>query len=323
MFVPSHYVGVDIGGTNIVCGLVGMDGRLIRTSKLPTEAHLGSEAVLKKVAIMIKGILMDENMSLEHIVAVGIGTPGLVDPIQGVTLFAGNLRWNEVPVARNLSVQLGVPVYVDNDVRMYVYGEALTGAGQGYRNVLGITLGTGLAAAVVNHGQLYYGAHYMAGELGHLPIDEIPYTCPCGLQGCLETVASGTGIARQAREALSKGISSLMHELDPGKPTAATVSRAYDLGDPLAIEIMNRTGRLLGRGLAYAITLYNPDRLVIGGGVASAGDRLLNPMREEIRKSVYSGYWNNLTIQVAQHLEFAGVIGSALSAKQRESSKNN
>jgi len=319
-------IGIDIGGTHIVCGLVEGDGRLARLLKLPTEAERGSGHVLDKVAVAVKelqaGLLSDRQVA-----ALGVGTPGLVDPERGVTLFASNLGWKEVPVAEELHRRTGLPVFVDNDVRMYVYGEAMRGAGQGYGTVLGITIGTGLAAALIHRGEAYTGSSFKSGELGHLAIPGIPYSCGCGSHGCLETAVSATGIVRQARELLKNIPNSKLNQERPGRQgegygslTAADVSEAYDEGDPVAREVLQRTGVWLGLGLSYAVTLFDPDVLVIGGGVSAAGERLLGPMREKLKSSLYPGYIKKLAILPAAMPEEAGVIGSALAAQQRISS---
>ncbi|MVO98565.1 ROK family protein [Paenibacillus lutrae] len=318
----SFFVGVDLGGTNIVCGLLDQEFNLLAKSKQPTEAANGSDFVLERIAVMIEDLLREQNIDRSQLGAVGLGTPGFIDPVRGVCTFASNLRWNNVPVSDILGARLGVPVFIDNDVRMYIFGEAMKGPGQGYANVLGITLGTGMAAALVNEGQLYYGGGFMAGEIGHIIVGDGESTpCGCGLVGCLETVASATGLARQAREALAAGRESVLGEWFPGAEaanvTAADVSRAYDEGDALAIEIMNHTGKLLGRGLSYAVTLYSPDALIIGGGASLAGERLLGPMRDELRKSVYHGYWDRLTIHPGALIDDGGVIGSAAFAASR------
>jgi glucokinase len=314
-------IGIDIGGTNVVCGLTDSVGGLLHKIKQPTEALRGSDYVFDKIKVMVDELLRISGVKHDEVSAIGVGTPGFIDPLKGITLFAGNLRWTQVPTAEEIRKRTGIPTYIDNDVRMYVYGEAVCGAAQGYEHVLGITIGTGLAAAVINQGKLYYGGGYMAGELGHIVMPEIPYVCGCGLRGCLETAVSATGIARQAKELLQSGKPTILKEWLAGASedsiTAADVSRAYDQGDPLAIEVMNHTGRLLGKGLANAVTLYSPDVIVIGGGAALAGERLFAPMREQLQKSVYSGYWDRLTIVTAAMIDDAGIVGSAMSAGSR------
>lgn len=316
------FAGVDIGGTNIVCGLTDAEGNLIFKMKQPTEAHLGSDHVLAKTAKMIDRLLKDAAMEKSSVVAVGVGTPGFVDPVEGITRFAGNLQWRDVEVAGPLSSLLqDIPVYVDNDVRMYTYGEAMKGAAQGFDHVLGITLGTGIAAAMVNKGRLYYGGGFMAGEIGHILMEGVGYRCGCGMTGCLETVASGTGIVRQMKDRINRGAGSILQEWftegNMDKLTSADVSKAYDTGDQTAIEVMKYTGTQLGKGLSYAVTLFSPDIIVIGGGAALAGDRLFGPMREQLKRSVYSEYWERLTITPALMNDDAGIVGSALNARHK------
>lgn len=317
----KYLVGIDVGGTNIVCGLLDSEGNLLRKIKRPTEARLGSEHVIDKIAQMVLSLLSAEQIDPGQVLAVGVGNPGLVDPVLGKSLFAGNLGWKDMEVAEPLRKRLNVPVFIDNDVRMYVFGEAIKGAGKGYDHVLGITLGTGIGAAMVNRGQMYYGSGFMAGEIGHIRMDGEQAACPCGMCGCLETVASATGIVRQVREAIAYGKPSILRTWFPAENlsglTAADVMKACDAGDGVAVEVIRHTGRLLGKALSYAVSLFSPDVIVIGGGVAHAGERLLQPMREELKRSIYQGYWARLSICTAQWLDDAGVIGSAIYAMRR------
>ncbi|MGZ9583946.1 ROK family protein [Paenibacillus marinisediminis] len=313
-----YMIGMDLGGTNLVCGLVTEDYKLIDKLKAPTEAHLGSDYVLSKMAKLIDEILKKAGISREDVIGVGAGCPGFVDPERGVTIFASNLKWNNVEVSRILGEKTGLPVFIDNDVKMYVFGEAMSGAGRGAGVVHGVTIGTGLAAATVVNGELYYGSGFMAGELGHVTIDGESTPCGCGLTGCLETVVSATGITRQAREALEAGRESVLREAyDKGELSSAHVSAAYDQGDALAIEIMHYTGKVLGKGLAYSISLLSPDVIVIGGGGSLAGERLFGSVRETLKNSVYHGYLERLTIKQGELVDDGGVIGSAAFAKSR------
>ncbi|MDK8181934.1 ROK family protein [Paenibacillus sp. UMB4589-SE434] len=313
-----YMVGMDLGGTNIVCGLVNEHYELVEKIKAPTEAALGSEHVLTKMANMIGELLAKAGVDRQDLIAVGAGCPGFIDPVRGVSVFASNLKWNNVEVSRILGDKVGVPVFIDNDVRMYIFGEAMSGAGRGANVVHGVTIGTGLACATVVNEELYYGGDFMAGELGHVVIDGEKTPCGCGLVGCLETVVSATGIVRQAREALEAGKESLLRAAyEQGTLSAADVSAAYDEGDLLAQEIMEHTGKVLGRGLAYSITLYSPDVVVIGGGASLAGERLLASVRETLKSSVYHGYLERLTIRQGELIDDGGVIGSAAFAKSR------
>lgn len=309
----NYFIGVDIGGTNIVCGLVDEQYNLLGTLKKSTDRHLGSDHVLHKLVAMIDELLASKGIDRSQVKGIGAGIPGFVNPEKGVVDFNSNLGWKDVPFADLLSGLLdGIPVYIDNDVKMYVYGEAMKGAGRGARFVHGVTIGTGLAAATVADGKLYYGGAFMAGELGHVTVPGEKTLCGCGLTGCLETVVSATGMVRQVKEALEAGRDSSMRELyEQGLLSAAEISKAYDAEDALALEVMEYTGRVLGRGLSYSISLLSPDVVVIGGGGALAGERLLKSMREEIKRSVYKGYVERIQIKVGELIDHGGVIGSA------------
>lgn len=317
----KYWAGIDLGGTNIVCGLVDEDLNLLGKLKQPTEAAKGSGFVLERMAAMVKQLLEETGIPLNELQGVGIGCPGFINPEDGVCMFAGNLGWRDLPVAHLLSAKLQVPVFIDNDVRMYVFGEAAAGAARGYKHLLGITLGTGLAAAMVNTRHLYYGGGYMAGELGHIHMEGEHRKCGCGMSGCLETVASATGIVKQVQEVVRTGATSVLQEWLKDEKldalTSADVSKAYDAGDAVAVQVMQHTGTLLGRGLAYAVTLYSPDALIIGGGAALAGERLFKPMREELKLKVYPGYWERLHIHQGELIDDGGVIGSAAFAQSQ------
>jgi glucokinase len=314
-------MGIDVGGTNIVCGLVASDGVIVQKLKRSTEAGRGSLFVIERIAAMINETIEHSGVNREQIIAVGVGTPGLVDPFRGISIHASNLGWKGIPLAAELEHQLNLPVFIDNDVRMYVYGEALYGAGEHHNHVLGVTLGTGLACAFVNEGQFFYGGGFLAGELGHISHPDIDYDCACGNRGCLETAVSALGMVRQAIEKLNAGQDSILRIQFPDERyaqlTSAIISEGYDQGDDLCVEVMNRTGQLLGHGLAIAATMYSPDIIVVGGGASLAGERLLAPARKQIQRELLPDLWRRLTIVRAALIDDAGVVGSAMNARQR------
>lgn len=311
-----YCAGVDVGGTNTVVGLLDPEFRVVATERIATLRDQGAESLLDRIAECLAGLLEKHGVP-EGGFTLGMGVPGFVDPETGTALNSANLGWRGVGVAEGMRRRLGVAAAVDNDVRMYVYGEATRGAGRGARHVLGVTVGTGLAAAYVEDGRLFYGGGNMAGELGHLTMDAIPYSCGCGLVGCLETVASATGIARTARDLIAReGRRSVLQDwfTGDGLPglTAKDVSRAYDAGDAVALETYERVGTLLGRGLAYAVTLFSPDRVIVGGGAAAAGERLLAPVRRAMERHLIRDYWERIEVVPAALGDEAGVIGSAM-----------
>jgi glucokinase len=312
-------IGVDVGGTNIVCGILTPEGNLLDTNKVETEAEKGSDYVIRKIKLTIEDLLSRNQLSIAKARCIGIGTPGFVNPIEGVSNYSVNLNWSHIPLAKILSESMHLPVFIDNDVRMYVLGEAIVGAGRGYDHVLGITIGTGLAAASVNQGRLFYGGGFMAGELGHIPVEGIHQKCVCGLNDCLEIFVSAPGLVRQVQSRIAAGDKSMLTERhsDLSTITAADISMTYDLNDLISRQVFKKTGELLAKGLASAIPLLSPDVVVIGGGLAFAGERLLAPLRNELQRLIHPEYLKRINITTAAHIDFAGVIGSGLNAMQR------
>lgn len=318
----KYVAGVDVGGTNIVCGLLEQSGRLVAKRKVRTNPERGPTAILEEIADVIRSLCAEIGISLDEVVAVGMGIPGLIDPENGVCIKSVNLAWEKVSVSTILSEMLNKPVYIDNDVRQYVYGEAIVGAGKGHQLVYGLTIGTGLAAAFVNNGELYMGNQSLAGEIGHVAIDGFDFQCKCELIGCLETVVSATGIVRQAKQKLSTGKSSVLTEWYPdGDFTSADVSKAALKGDELALEVMRATGTALGMSLAWVVSILSPEVIVIGGGGSAAGDLILEPMHHEMKRRLLKDYFGKFSVKLAELGDDAGLIGSAMYALKRSSSK--
>ncbi|MFC5529920.1 ROK family protein [Cohnella yongneupensis] len=312
-------IGIDVGGTNVVSGLFNDEGRLIRSRKVPTETSQGSAGLLGQLAELCKTLLTEEGLPEGALSAVGIGLPGFIDFKTG-EVDAANLPLVRTPVAQKLSELIGVPVTVRNDVKMIVYGESLRGVGKGFDHVLGLTLGTGLASAWVSERKLHDGAAGLAGEIGHIAFSDIPYVCGCGMKGCLETVVSATGIARQARDGLAAGWVGLLAERFPPERreslTARDVWQAAVDGDGFAIETFRRTAGWLARALAPAIALLSPDIIIVGGGVASSGELFLQPLHAVLSSSLHPLYAERLRIVTPALGDEAGLYGSSEFARE-------
>ncbi|WNS43939.1 ROK family protein [Paenibacillus sp. MMS20-IR301] len=309
-----YAAGVDVGGTNIECGILDAQGSILLKRKMPTRPDSGAEDILQRITATLERLYAEAGVAAQDIAVIGLGIPGLVDPEVGMSLRAVNLNWIQVPVAAMLRELTGKPVFIDNDVRMYTYGEAVAGAGRGYEYIYGITIGTGLAAAYVQRGGIYRGHRFLAGEIGHIPVNPAGITCGCGRTGCLETIVSATGIARQARTRIVQGEHSLLRErfADVEDIRASDVSRASREGDGLSRDVLERTGRELGRALSWVVPILAPDVIIIGGGGALAGEDLTGPMRQEMNARLLQDYAGRTAIRYAALGDDAGVIGSGL-----------
>ena len=309
-------VGVDIGGTNLVVGLIpygGGDARALRVRATEPERGPDSSVVdIKRMAESSITEVLDRDGG--EVVGVGIGCPGPLDLERGIVVATPNLGWSDYPVRDRISEALGVPATLDNDANCATYGEWWLGAGRGTDSLVGVTLGTGIGGGVILDGKLVRGASGSAGEVGHTTIDFNGRRCACGNYGCLEAYASGPNIAARAREGLEAGYESVLTQLVDGdldRITAITVYEALLLGDAYAQEVMLETARLLGAGIANLVNLLNPEMVVIVGGVTRAGPHLLNPLRSEVRRRAFEWAVQACRIVPGELPETAGVIGAA------------
>lgn len=312
-------VGVDIGGTNIVVGVVPVEGgEPIGLRSLPTEAPRGSDFVVRRVAQMVRDAVAEtlklHGGSEADVLGVGVGSPGPLDRERGLVLKTPNLGWTNLPLRDLVSDAVKLPATLDNDANCATYGEWWLGAGRGVDHLVGITLGTGIGGGMVYNGEIVHGASDAAGEIGHMTIEFTGRKCKCGNYGCLEAYCSGPNIAARAREGLEAGYESLLNDLVAGqldRITAATVYEACVLNDPYANEVMAETAKILGAGLANIINVLNPQAIVIAGGVTRAGEHLFGPLRSEIRRRAFRSAYDACRIVPAALPETAGTIGAA------------
>lgn len=315
-------LAVDIGGTNLKVGLVPVEGGEPQGLRVePTRPDEGADVVTERVVRMARAIrdevLGDDDGSeagREAVAGVGIGSPGPLDRRGGVVVSTPNLGWRDYPVRDRVAAPLGLPAALDNDANCAVLGEWWLGAGRGSRVLLGFTLGTGVGGGIVLDGLIHHGVSDVAGELGHATINYQGRVCGCGNRGCLEAYCSGKNIAARAVEELEAGARSSILDLvdgDPSRVTAATVSDAAVGGDPFAVDFLARSARLLAVGVANALNMLNPDRIVIAGGVTGAGEYLFGPLREEVERRAFRPAYEACELLPAELPETAGVIGAA------------
>lgn len=275
-------LGIDIGGTKLAVGVVAPDGRRLAKERAPTSAREGPEAVIRRLVELCRKVVADAGLELGELAAAGVGCGGPLDPRAGIILEPPNLPgWVGIPLVEILRDALSLQVHLDNDANAAALGEYRFGAGRGARNMVYLTLSTGVGAGVILDGRLYQGENGNAAELGHTSVYYQGRPCPCGSRGCLEAYASGTNIAARAKEAIASGAQSQMSALAGGieKVTSETVVEAVRRGDALAIQIWDETMQILGAGIANAINAFNPSKVVLGGGLTGAGDVLFGPVR--------------------------------------------
>jgi glucokinase len=311
-------VGVDIGGTNTVVGVVaGGRGEPEAVRTRPTNSARGADAVVEDV-VRMAGEVVEEALDKrggdrDRIVGVGIGCPGPLDLERGLVLSTPNLGWTNYPIRDRIADGLGLPAALDNDANCATLGEWWRGAGRGVRHLAGVTLGTGIGGGLIIDGKLVHGASGTAGEFGHTTIDLNGRRCACGNYGCLEAYASGPNIAARAREGIEAGYESVLVDLVEGdldRITAVTVYDALLLGDRHAREVMLETAKVLGAGIANIVNMFNPEMVVIVGGVTRAGEHLFAPLRAEVRRRAFDVAVEACRI-VPGELDAAGVIGAA------------
>ncbi len=307
------YVAIDLGGTKIYTVLGNGDGSILAEELAATRAQDGPQAVLEQLVSAVSGLLAKTNYRLDDLQAVGICAAGFFDWQKKLLVHSPNMSgWHNVPLEDELCARLGLPVLAENDANAAALGEARRGAGFGAGELVFVTVSTGIGAGLILNGRIYRGAAGFAGEVGHMVVKPDGHPCGCGRRGCLETVASGTAIARVANAALREGKTTLLTKLaeeNGGRLGAPQVFAAAGQGDALAAEILTDAVYYLGIGLVNLVNLLNPEVIVIGGGVAAAGEQFLQPLREAITQKAIPPAAAGCALRAAQLGMAAGVTG--------------
>ena len=318
-----YIVGVDLGGTNIVAGAMPEDGsREIAMRSQPTYAEMGSGSVVDRIVQMIEDVvaltMAETGAKRTDFIGVGIGSPGPLDRERGIVIVTPNLGWKDFPLRDKIAERVGLPATLDNDANCATVGEWWCGAAKGARHVIGMTIGTGIGGGIIVDGRLYHGARDVAGEIGHATIDSTGRRCKCGNYGCLEAYASGPAIADRAREALLGWDDSILSSMVDGqldRITAATVYEAAKKGDDVARDVVRETARYLGAGIANLLNIFNPDVVVIAGGVTQAGPALFEPLRAEVKRRAFRPAIEACRIVPGALPGSAGVVGAVATFK--------
>lgn len=308
--MKDYRVGVDIGGTNIAAAIVNEEGKILYKRSNPTNADRRPNGILDVIISTIKELMENTELSRE-VKGIGIGVPGVCNIEKGIVEFAPNLFWNDVKIVEIMEKKFSLPTYIDNDANAAALGEAWCGAGKGKKNIVCITLGTGVGSGLILNGEIYHGAKNGAGELGHITVVEDGPKCNCGNNGCLEALAAAPAILKAGKEAIVNGKETLLTEIDLESLTTKDIFDGAKKGDRVCLDIVNQVANHLGLALANVVNILNPEQIIIGGGVAAAGDILFNPLKDIIRKRALKGLFDGLEIVKAQLGNDAGIVGAA------------
>ncbi len=314
----THTIGIDLGGTNIKAGVVDPAGKLVRRTSIATEADRGFEHVFARLVRLVEDLLSQAGLTSTDVCAIGFGTPGPMSHEKGVIYAAPNLPgWDNIPLRDRFAEATGLPVALDNDANAAAFGEFTAGAGRGTRDMVMLTLGTGIGGGIILDGRLLRGTFDNAAEIGHTIAVPGGRPCPCGQRGCLERYSSANAVAERLIEAIEAGETS---SLDPAartgpRPTSADVARAAREGDALAARIWDEMCLHLAIGCVNIQHMVNPETIVLGGGMIRAGEQLLAPVRAHFRKQVWPVPQDYPRIELATLGDDAGIIGAAALAR--------
>jgi glucokinase len=320
----KKFIGCDLGGTNLRSAVVDVEtGDVLHQECIPTLAWEKHDAVMRRMSDLILHVIQATGTEKDNIGAIGIGVPGVLDLDKGETLFLPNLHgtWPHIPLAETITRQTGLSTFLLNDVRSITNGEWRFGAGSGVDTLAVFAIGTGIGGGLVINGKLHLGLGGTGGELGHTMIDFNGPPCGCGNDGCLEAYASGPAIAAMGMKAVSQGLTTKIAVLcdhDLNRITPKLIAEAAQAGDEIARGIFQKAGFYIGIAAANVCSAIGPQRIIICGGVAKAGDLLLNPIRQTVRERVYIMPVDQVEIVQSQLGDNAGIIGVACWAAQRE-----
>lgn len=307
----DFYIGLDLGGTNLKYALGNGDGKILIKKQRPSRARESSEEILNNLVEAIHELQAKRKHTIK---AIGIGSPGCIDFKKGQIIgIAANLpNWSNAPIKKQLQQRVDIPVFVDNDANLMALAETRLGAARNYKNVVCITIGTGIGGGIVIDGEVYRGANYSAAEIGHMSIEFNGKKCQCGNRGCLELYTSAPALIERYRHKLrGSGLSYNSDEID-----SEYIFSKADIGEDLALESIDEVCDYLGSGIANILNLINPDIVVIGGGVAEAGDSFIARIAKAVKKRALNANVRNVKIVKALLGNDAGVIGAIMLAAE-------
>lgn len=310
----KYYVGIDLGGTNIVAGVVDEEYNIIAKASVKTNCPRPEKEIADDMAKTALQAVKNAGLTIDDIEWIGVGTPGIANSSTGIIEYSNNLGFRNTPMVEYIRETIDKPIFIENDANAAAYGEYVAGAAKGAKNAVCITLGTGVGSGIIVDGKIYSGSNFAGGEIGHTVIEVDGAQCSCGRKGCFEAYSSATGLIRMSKEAMEQFPDSIMNKMaeEKGKVTARTSFDAMRAGDKPAKDVVDKYIKYLAAGITNVINIFQPDVLCIGGGVCNEGDPLLLPVKALVKEEVYTrNSEKNAEIVIAKLGNDAGIIGAA------------
>lgn len=311
-----YYIGIDLGGTNIAVGIVDQNGKILKKVSTPTPSLTDYKEVIKCMAEFSKKLVVDSGLRLSDIETVGIGAPGSIDYKNNAVASSNNLKMDNAPIATEFQQYWDIPVVLENDANAAAYGEYIIN-GNNAEIFIAITLGTGVGGGVIINGEIFKGHNGAGAELGHMVIVADGEPCTCGRSGCWESYASATALIKQTKEAIEKHPESLMVDFAKkyGKVNGRVAFDAAKQGDDAGNAVVKQYICYVAEGIVNIVNIFQPNKIVIGGGISNEGEYLLKPILEYVNKYDYNRHFSRTQIEVATLLNDAGIVGAACAAK--------
>jgi glucokinase len=314
-------LGIDLGGTKILAAAIDKDGQVLSRSKRKTKAQRGPGEALDRMAECAQDAARAAGLEMTDIIAAGVGAPGPLDPIRGIIIDTPNLKFVNLPLKDELEARISVPVFVDNDVNLGMFGEFVYGAARGVQHAIGLFVGTGVGGGVIIDGKLHHGFSLNGGELGHMVLDPDGPTCGCGNRGCLEAFASRTAIQREIEAAVKAGKKTVVPKLvngDLSQITSNVLKKAIEQDDTVVEEILKSVCKYLGIGVGSLLNILSPEVVVLGGGVVEAmPDFFIERVKKQAFKIAFPVCCENVRIVASALGDDAGILGAGALARQR------
>jgi glucokinase len=313
--VSMYTIGIDLGGTNIKVGIVDEGHSILAKAEISTNVGRPADCIAGDMTSLAQKLLNERNIGLREVRGVGVGSPGIVDSENGVILYSNNFGWENVPLAEMIHRRIALPLAIANDAQCAAIGEMQAGAGMDCRNLILITLGTGVGGGIVLNRKLFTGANEGGGIIGHMVIIKNGETCTCGRKGCLEAYASATALIREMGRAVEAHPDSMLAaewRKQGNTADARTVFDCTQAGDPVSQQIVNEYIECLGEGIANLINIFRPDKVLVSGGICNQGRKLMEPLNAYVREHCFAG--DQLMIPLVDRAVLgnnAGIIGAA------------